>query len=766
MKIGVKILLTFLVFSIIMTSMFYFIELERQNETFDLISSEHMQHVSSMFEELENQDTKMLSSTLEFAIQDRGLKEAYLKNDREYLYDYGTPLFQDLKNKYGITHFYFILPDGRVFLRLHDKQIYDDTVNRFTFKKANETKELATGLELGKTAFALRAIRPYYDEDGNLIGYVELGEEIDHFLKILKGNTSNDFAIIVEKKYLNKSDWISVRESAGLRNNWDDSEKYLIISSTSEEAIAENCFAETNLESENANIRDQTFHSNNRTFICGRFPITDARGQNIGSVLSLNDMTSHFVDLQKSNNTTMGLSAFIFIVTLSIGFFIMRSISKPIAQLTKATEDIGKGNFDTRIDVESKDEFGVLSRAFNQMASDMEQYTEHLDALVKERTLALSESEEKFEGIASTAKDAIILIDNDGKIEYWNDAARNIFGYSDQEMIQEDVNLILAPGKYHDAYREVFARSKMTGEGHATGKTLELEAKRKDGTVFPIELSVSALKLKGKWHSIGILRDITKRKEAEEKINKLNKDLQRQAIELTAINKELEAFSYSVSHDLRAPLRTIDGFSQALLEDYADKFGDEGKDYLMRVRAATQRMAQLIDDMLNLSRLTRSEMNLEKVDLSAIVKSIGDELHATQPERKVEFVIAQGITAKGDARLLRVALSNLLRNAWKFTGKKSNPKIEFGVAQIDGENSYFIADNGAGFDMEYANKLFGAFQRLHGIEEFPGTGIGLATVQRIIHRHGGKVWAKAEIDKGATFYFTLGSIQNNGGKNE
>lgn len=761
MKIGLKILLIFLLFSIIMTSMFYFIELQRQNETFDLIASEQIQEISNMFGELENQDTKMLSSTLEFAIQDKGLKEAYLKNDREYLYNYSIPLFHNLKNKYGITHFYFIYPDGRVFLRLHDKKIYDDPVNRITFKKANETKELATGLELGKTAFALRAIRPYYD-DGNLIGYVELGEEIDYFLKILKGNTSNDFAIIVEKKYLNKSDWISVRKSAGIRNNWDDSEKYLIISSTSEEAIAEKCFAETNLELGNANNHYQRFQSNNRTFICGKFPITDAGGRNIGSVLSLVDMTYQFTILQKSNNTSMGLSAFGFIVTLSIGILITRSITKPIAELMKATEDIGKGNFDTKIDTKSKDEFGVLSRAFNRMASDLERHTDHLDALVTERTLALSESEEKFEGIASTAKDAIILIDNDGKIEYWNDAARRIFGYSKQEMIKEDMHLILAPGKYHNAYRDGFAKLRMTGEGAAIGKTLEFEAKRKDGTLFPIELSVSALKLKGKWHSIGILRDITERKKAEEKIIKLNVDLQRHAVELTAVNKELEAFSYSVSHDLRAPLRTIDGFSQALLEDYADKFDEEGKDHLRRVRAASQRMAQLIDDMLNLSRLSRSEMTLENVDLSAIVKSISDELRETQPQRKVEFVIAQGITAKGDARLLRVALTNLLGNAWKFTGNRSNARIEFGVAQVDGEKSYFITDNGAGFDMAYANKLFGAFQRLHGSTEFPGTGIGLAIVQRVIHRHGGKVWAEGDVEKGATFYFTLGSEQNDG----
>ena len=226
-------------------------------------------------------------------------------------------------------------------------------------------------------------------------------------------------------------------------------------------------------------------------------------------------------------------------------------------------------------------------------------------------------------------------------------------------------------------------------------------------------------------------------------------------LELQQANKELEAFSYSVSHDLRSPLRSIDGFSQALLEDYADKLDVDGKDCLHRVRAASQRMAQLIDDMLNLSRVVRSEMRREAVNLSALAQTISEELHKIQPERQLEFVIAEGLVANGDARLLRVVLQNLLGNAWKFTGKQPHGRIEFGIKQHDGKPAYFVRDNGAGFDMAYADNLFGPFQRLHSMTEFEGTGIGLATVQRIIHRHGGRVWAQGAVDQGATFYFTF-----------
>lgn len=250
-------------------------------------------------------------------------------------------------------------------------------------------------------------------------------------------------------------------------------------------------------------------------------------------------------------------------------------------------------------------------------------------------------------------------------------------------------------------------------------------------------------------------KQIAERKEAEEEIKELNEDLTRRAVELEALNKELEAFSYSVSHDLRAPLRGVDGFSQALLEDYAGKLDTKGQNYLQRVRAAAQHMAQLIDDLLQLSRVTRSELSRARIDLSAMARAVATELQKSQPERQAEFVIAEGLVADGDQRLLRLALENLLGNAWKFTSKRPRATIEFGVVERNGKPTYFVRDNGAGFDMAYAGNLFGPFQRLHTSDEFPGTGIGLATAQRLVHRHGGSIWAEAKVDQGATFYFTL-----------
>ncbi len=226
--------------------------------------------------------------------------------------------------------------------------------------------------------------------------------------------------------------------------------------------------------------------------------------------------------------------------------------------------------------------------------------------------------------------------------------------------------------------------------------------------------------------------------------------------ELEATNKELTAFSYSVSHDLRAPLRAIDGFSHAMMEDYSEVLDETGKDYLRRVRAASHRMSDLIDGLLVLSRISRDEMVIGKVDLSSLAHNTINQLKAGDPGRKVEVAIADGLTCTGDHNLLMTLLDNLLGNAWKYTSRKPHARIEFGATEREGGKVYYVRDNGAGFNMKYAVNLFGPFQRLHKAEEFPGTGIGLATVQRIVHRHGGRVWAEAAPDKGATFYFTLG----------
>jgi len=306
--------------------------------------------------------------------------------------------------------------------------------------------------------------------------------------------------------------------------------------------------------------------------------------------------------------------------------------------------------------------------------------------------------------------------------------------------------------------------------GEFRDANLELERQMRERCRVEEELRQAHLDLEQRVHdrtaklaqsNTELMREISERRRVEEDMCKLNVDLLQRTTQLESSNKELEAFSYSVSHDLRAPLRGIDGFSQAVLDDYGDKLDDTGKQYLQRVREASQRMAKLIDAMLNLARLIRAELTFESVDLSAIGRSVVSDLSKADPERQVEIVVADNLRTNADPDLTRVVLENLLGNAWKFASHEEFAKIELGMTYHYSQPVFFVRDNGVGFDMTYADKLFGAFQRLHAMSEFQGIGIGLATVHRIIQRHGGRIWADASVGKGATFFFTL---ENEGGR--
>jgi PAS domain S-box-containing protein len=356
--------------------------------------------------------------------------------------------------------------------------------------------------------------------------------------------------------------------------------------------------------------------------------------------------------------------------------------------------------------------------------------------------------EEKFRRVVEGAPNAIILVNQKGTIALVNAQAEILFGYSREELRGQSIET-LVPARFrgaHPGHRAAFFADPTT---RAMGVGRDLYGLHKDGREIPIEIGLNPIETNDGRMVLSSIIDISERKWAEEEIRRHG-----QLIE--AANKELESFSYSVSHDLRTPLRSIDGFSQALLEDCAGLLNEQGKDHLNRIRAASQRMGKLIDDLLGLSHTARHELRREPLDLSALALGSADEVRKIWLGRQVELVVAPGLRAQGDPQLLRIVFDNLLGNAWKFTSKQERPAIKVGAMSHDGTTAYFVRDNGVGFDMAYADKLFAPFQRLHAMTEYPGTGIGLATVQRIVARHGGLVWAEGQVGQGATVYFTLG----------
>ncbi len=374
---------------------------------------------------------------------------------------------------------------------------------------------------------------------------------------------------------------------------------------------------------------------------------------------------------------------------------------------------------------------------------------------IKKAEKATKQSKEKFRTLFAKAPVGIGIF-RASKTLMANRAYLNMFGYASVTELEETPLLDqIAPQCRTQIEENVRGRE----QGKGVPRAYEAVGLRKDGLQFPFYVETARMELPDGPATIGYFTDITERKRTEEELEKHRERLEELVAERTtdllAVNQELEAFIHSASHDLRAPLRRIHGFSQILLEDYADHLDKQGSEYLKWLKASSQHMSHLIEGLLDLSCVARAEINRQQTDLSAMTQAIVPDLLKEQPERQAHFDIQEGITAFGDPDLLYIMLQNLLDNAWKFTSKKAETKISFGVTTYEGRQAYYVRDNGVGFDMAYAGKLFEPFQRLHYAKEYTGTGIGLASVKRIIRRHGGQIWAEGEVDQGATFYFTL-----------
>jgi PAS domain S-box-containing protein len=374
--------------------------------------------------------------------------------------------------------------------------------------------------------------------------------------------------------------------------------------------------------------------------------------------------------------------------------------------------------------------------------------------------LLLSDERLRLEGIVTSAMDAIVTVDSRQRITLFNPAAERMFGASASDMLGKSLETLIPPELRpgHGSHIENFGVTGVTSR--AMGALGTVYGLRANGEQFPLEAAISQIEVGNEKFYTAILRDITRRKRAAEALRQLNEDLEHRVAERTTelevAIRELEAFDYTISHDLRAPLNRIRGFSQALLEHCGKTLDPEGHDFLQRITASGDSMDQLVTDLLSLSTLARGEIHRTSVDLGLMASGILDNLQRLEPGRNVHAVVRQPVDANADPGLVRIVLENLLGNAWKFTARRPDARIEFGCEDGIETARFFVRDNGAGFDAQFADKLFEPFRRLHAQSDYKGTGIGLATVQRIARRHGGRAWAEGAIGQGATIYFTLG----------
>lgn len=493
------------------------------------------------------------------------------------------------------------------------------------------------------------------------------------------------------------------------------------------------------------------------------------QGSEIGQVMVEMDSGMLEAMLANDRNKLLLTLAGQLLVSLALILVLMQArILRPLLRLIQDSQRLALRELDQPFVWEAKDEMGALGRSLETTRQSLQTLFGELEnknralesdiAVRKQVENQLRVSEERYRRLVESTR--VIPWEAQAgtwRFSYVGPQAETLLGYPLSMWYQEGfLTSYLHPEYRHLAY-QIFGDS----QPDQSEREFECKLLAADGRSVWVSMLASVLQGKGGERYLqGYFIDVTSRKKVEEELihyrSHLEDLVQARTAELASANNELQAFSYSVSHDLRAPLRTVDGFGQALVEDYADKLDDQGRDYINRMRRATQRMGELIDTLLNLARLARSEMHCEILSLSLLVQTILEELRLNEPERNVRVIVAPDVFVHADGKLLRSAVYNLISNAWKFTAKTENPCIEFGVKDSAGNPVYFIRDNGAGFDMSLSGKLFGAFQRLHTVHEFEGIGVGLATAQRIVHRHRGEIWAEAEPGKGATFFFTLG----------
>ncbi len=777
MKIRRKLISTFL-FIFVLTVGVAKIVLDYQEQIIRNNSINQINAVQRSFQNIQDQDIRVLSSALKVFSNDQTIKNIYLDGNREKLYEYVSPLFERLKQEQGITHLYFISPDGRCFLRAHNKNIFGDLITRFTFWKARDTKKLAAGIELGKTAFALRVVLPYYN--GNeLIGYVEFGEEIDHFFDILKKGTNDEFILFVDKKYLDRDKWRSVNEVVGDSDSWNDFPHHVMISNEQNGlGNIRKYFSEEDLDYLGAGgefLRD--IFVGDLSFAYGGFQINDASDQYSGEVVALIDITKTVGIARKQKIMLTGAAILLFIAILGVGFFISNAISSPIRKLKNAAARIGEGQLDTEIIIKSKDEIGDLAKSFSQMTKDL-----------KGTTI----SKNYLDSIIENISDFLFVMDLSGKIVTVNRSICHELGYCEDEIIGKSAYSLFFTSEEHASFLEEKIKTIIDDGGQVRE---EISCKTKNGQDIPTILSCAVIRDKNNnaINIVGTAKDITDRKKAEIDLNNAHetsikanqelKELQNQFIQ-TEKMASIGHLASGIAHEINNPIGFVSSNMQAL-EGYIKSFmklfqrvgqlkgsmenEDVGKVKLLieeiKILEKEENFDFIMNDISNL--VEESNMGLERVkkivaDLRFFARESSDEKKELV---RIENIIENAITMVHNeikytcdleknygelpeiqcySQKMSQVFINLMINAAHAI--QENGKI---IVRTYRENTFAcidIEDNGYGIPEEKINKIFDPFFTTKEVGK--GTGLGMSISYDIVKSHGGDILVESKVGKG------------------
>ncbi len=732
MKIRYKLPATFLIFSISLTALFYLAGLHGQQTAFRQMAREHLKEVKDSFDDLEEGETKMLLGALEVLSRDPEIKAAYLEKDRDKLYACALPAFNGLKGKTGITRFYFILPDGRVFLRMHDKKIYGDMARQSSFLRARQTGKPAWGIELGKTSFALRAFMPYF-KSGKVIGYLELAEGINHFLKFLKDRTRDEFSIIADKRYMDRRQWESVVRAKGGRDNWNDMKNHVVLGSTGagrgKEKLGQVCFTEENISRVEAGrgVLAEERHGA-ATFMCGGFLLKNAAGQPIGAILALTDITGYVALARRADSTLLEIAAVFFLITFSAGVVISRLITGPLQKVAGAARSIGKGNLDIRTEVSSPDELGELAGAFNEMVLKRKQAEEHirmheedLERLAEARAKELRATEERYRTIVETAREGVVAVDAKERITFANESMARMLDLKKEDL----TGRLITDFMDERAVAEFRARQERRKKG-AAEKNFDFRFRSRGGReVWAIVSTSPRIGPGGVYEGfVSMVTDITERRRLET------------IAEAANLMENIGYIFSGIRHEIANPVVTASITLDVLKRKLKNLSHEQIEEYINRTREQMSRLDFLLKSLRNFNLF--ESVTLKQVEVPEMVGRFLALVTDDAKKRgiKVESEISPGVQkAYVDERAFAQVLLNIVTNAFDALAGRENPKIRISAHKVNSLILFRVEDNGKGMTPQQLKNLFRPFftTKPHG------TGLGLAIVKKMVSKMQGHV---------------------------